>query len=61
MATETFAAPPPVHTEKQLETHPLAPISSDEIQHAASIIKSLWPTDTNFQFKAVTLQEPAKA
>lgn len=61
MATETYAAPPPVHTATQSETHPLAPISADEIQNAVSVIKSQWPTDTNFQFKAVTLQEPAKA
>lgn len=61
MATETFAAPPPVYTAKQDEVHPLAPVSAAEIEHAVSLVKSSWPADTNFQFKAVTLQEPAKA
>lgn len=61
MATETYAAPPPVCKAKQDEVHPLAPISSDEIQRSVSLIHQSWPTDTNFQFKAVTLQEPAKA
>lgn len=60
MATESFAAPPPVYTAKQTDIHPLAPISADEIRNAVSIIKTQWPTDTNFQFKSVTLQEPAK-
>ena len=61
MATESIAAPPPVYTAKHSEIHPLAPISADEIQNAVSIIKSQWPADTKFQFKSVTLQEPAKA
>ena len=61
MATESIAAPPPVYIAKHSEVHPLAPISADEIQNAVSIIKSQWPSDTKFQFKSVTLQEPAKA
>lgn len=60
MATESVAAPPPVYTAKHSDIHPLAPISADEIQNAVSKIKSQWPADTNFRFKSVTLQEPAK-
>lgn len=61
MATESVAAPPPVYAAHHTDTHPLAPISADEIANAVSIIKSQWPENTNFQFKAVTLQEPPKA
>lgn len=61
MATESIAAPPPVKTETRSIVHPLAPINPDEIQHAVSILKAEWPADTDFQFKAVTLSEPAKA
>ena len=60
MATESVATPPPVYTAQHSDTHPLAPISANEIKNAVSIIKSQWPKDTDFQFKAVTLQEPPK-
>ena len=61
MATESFAAPPPVFKDKHSYSHPLAPVTAEEIENAVSIMKSQWPENTNFQFKAVTLQEPPKA
>ena len=41
--------------------HPLAPINSDEIQNAVELVKAQWPSNTDLHFKAITLQEPAKA
>jgi primary-amine oxidase len=41
--------------------HPLGPLTSAEISESARLIKGLWPTDINLQFKAITLQEPGKA
>ncbi len=62
MATENISsASLPVRTTKQSIIHPLAPISANEIEGAVAIIKFQWPTDTDLHFKAITLQEPAKA
>lgn len=41
--------------------HPLGPLTAGEISESAKIIKSIWPENTNIQFKAITLQEPNKA
>ncbi|KAL2063837.1 hypothetical protein VTL71DRAFT_4331 [Oculimacula yallundae] len=41
--------------------HPLGPLTAREINESAKIIKSLWPENTNVQFKVITLQEPNKA
>jgi len=41
--------------------HPLGPLTATEISESAKIIKSIWPTNTNVQFKSITLQEPNKA
>jgi primary-amine oxidase len=61
MATEAVSTSLPVRPTKARVPHPLAPINADEIQNAVSIIKGQWPTDTSLHFKALTLQEPAKA
>ncbi|KAK5169128.1 uncharacterized protein LTR77_006437 [Saxophila tyrrhenica] len=61
MATENITTSLPTRPAKQSNTHPLAPISADEIKNAVSIIKSQWPADTDLHFKALTLHEPAKA
>lgn len=42
------------------DIHPFAPINSDEIKNAVSLIRSQWPVDTDLHFKSITLQEPAK-
>lgn len=41
-------------------THPLAPLSGEEITSAAAIIKASWPSQTNLHFKSITLEEPPK-
>ena len=51
----------PVRSATQTATHPLAPLSGDEIKAASAIIQSAWPQGTNLHFKAVTLEEPPKA
>ena len=61
MSTDTVSTSLPVRTSKQSDIHPLAPINAEEIQNTVAIIRSQWPTDTDLHFKALTLQEPAKA
>ena len=61
MVSETMPSSLPARPTKQLKTHPLAPINADEIKNAVSLIKSQWPAGTDLQFKAITLNEPAKA
>ena len=51
----------PVRKSKQSVTHPLAPLSAQEIQAASSLIYNQWPENTDLQFKVITLNEPAKA
>lgn len=51
----------PVRTTKQTAVHPFAPLSKDEIHAAAALIQSQWPEGADLQFKAITLEEPAKA
>ncbi|KAK3672150.1 hypothetical protein LTR78_007903 [Recurvomyces mirabilis] len=62
MATEQISEISlPLRTAKQSVSHPLAPLSADEIRDAAAIIKSQWPVNTDLHFKTITLEEPAKA
>lgn len=60
MSTESVSSLP-VRSATQTATHPLAPLSGDEIKAASAIIQSSWPNGTNLHFKAVTLEEPPKA
>ncbi|KAL9094373.1 MAG: hypothetical protein Q9165_003223 [Trypethelium subeluteriae] len=41
--------------------HPFAPLSAEEIRHAAQLLRGVWPADTNIYFKSITLEEPPKA
>lgn len=61
MATQAVATQLPVRTAKQSSIHPLAPIDKQEIQAAVALVKTQWPANTDFQFKTITLEEPAKA
>ncbi|KAL8377312.1 hypothetical protein RB595_008142 [Gaeumannomyces hyphopodioides] len=54
-ASAATAAPPPY------QAHPLGPLSGDEISRSSSLIRAAWPEGTKFQFKVITLLEPAKA
>ncbi|KAL1586008.1 hypothetical protein WHR41_04737 [Cladosporium halotolerans] len=61
MATDVVSPSLPIRVAKQMTTHPLAPVSADEIKQAVSFIRAQWPADTDLHFKCITLQEPAKA
>ena len=61
MSTEQMPTAPMAEVTKKMAAHPLCPITSSEIKRSAELIKSCWPPKTNFHFKAITLEEPAKA
>ena len=46
---------------KQSVSHPLCPITASEIKNTAQLIRRLYPSKTELQFKAITLEEPLKA
>ena len=48
-------------SSKSATPHPLAPLSSGEIQNTAQILRTQWPEGTDLQFKSITLSEPSKA
>ena len=41
--------------------HPLGPLTGQEIVQGADLIRAAWPEGVEFQFKVITLAEPAKA
>lgn len=41
--------------------HPLGPLTAAEITESSRLVKGLWPSTTDLQFKVITLQEPNKA
>jgi primary-amine oxidase len=59
MSTELATDPTPQNA-KSVSLHALAPLSKDEIQTAAAIMKASWPAHTDLYFKVITLQEPPK-
>ena len=61
MATESISTSLPTRPAKQAYIHPLAPISSTEIENAVALVKAQWPSGTDLHFKAITLEEPKKA
>ena len=62
MSVEQIATSLPfVGGKKTTLQHPLGPLTASEITESASLIKGLWPSNTNIQFKSITLQEPNKA
>jgi len=52
---------PFVGGKKATLQHPLGPLTASEISETARLIKSVWPSNTNIQFKSITLQEPNKS
>jgi primary-amine oxidase len=61
MSTEQVPTSLPfVGGKKVTLQHPLGPLTASEISESASLIKGLWPSNTNIQFKSITLQEPSK-
>ena len=46
---------------KYVPDHPLSSLTASEIKTAARLVKALFPGRTDWQFKAITLEEPPKA
>jgi primary-amine oxidase len=62
MSTEQALASLPLVGRKEVAVqHPLGPLTASEISKSSRLIKSIWPSNTNIQFKSITLQEPNKA
>lgn len=61
VSVDTVSTSLPTRTAKTDEVHPLAPISPDEVKNAVALVRAQWPANTDLHFKAITLQEPAKA
>ena len=61
MSTEQVSSTPAVGVANHVPTHPLSPLTASEITRSSGLIRALYPTKTNLQFKAVTLEEPEKA
>jgi primary-amine oxidase len=49
------------HVKSAVGTHPLDPLSADEITEAAAVLRAAYPPGSPITFKAITLDEPAKA
>lgn len=60
MSTEQISVSLPYVGGKTAPQHPLGPLTAGEISESARLIKSLWPSNTNLQFKVITLKEPYK-
>lgn len=71
--TTTSAAPEPASlnqtkatttpngtSRKSAPSHPLGPLTANEISQSSDLIRAQWPEGTKFQFKVVTLLEPPK-
>lgn len=62
MSVEQIAASLPIIGKRTAGAqHPLGPLTADEIRESARLIKGLWPSNIDLQFKSITLQEPNKA
>ena len=62
MSTEQVPVSMPiVGGKKATLQHPLGPLTANEIAESSRLIKGLWPSNTNIQFKSITLQEPDKS
>lgn len=46
--------------EKIAPSHPLGPLTADEISRTSALIRGQWPEGTLFVFKILTLLEPPK-
>lgn len=42
-------------------THPLGPLTGDEISRSSRLVAQSWPEGTQFRFKSIKLREPPKA
>lgn len=60
MSTQEIPISLPYIGGKITTQHPLGPLTASEISESSRLIKALWPSNTNLQFKVITLQEPSK-
>ena len=51
----------PSHESSFPRTHPLGPLSVQEIIDSANLVRGCWPSNVTLRFKVITLFEPAKA
>ena len=51
----------PSHESAYPRTHPLGPLSAQEIIDSANLVRGCWPSNVTLRFKVITLFEPAKA
>lgn len=61
MSTEQVSFPSSLGLAKHPSSHPLSPLTSSEITNASHLVQNLWPSNTDLQYKVITLQEPEKA
>ena len=60
-AEQIVESTPAIGVVKHVPNHPLSPLTASEITRSAELIRTLYPSETNLQFKAITLEEPEKA
>ena len=60
MSLDIVTSSPSVVPQKRITSHPLAPLTADEINTTSSLVRRLWPSGTQLHYKTVTLQEPRK-
>ncbi|OIW26880.1 hypothetical protein CONLIGDRAFT_635126 [Coniochaeta ligniaria NRRL 30616] len=46
--------------KSKLPTHPLGPLTGDEISRSSRLVVQSWPAGTEFRFKSIKLREPPK-
>ena len=61
MSTEQVSMAPMAEAIKHIAPHPLCPLTASEIKGSAELLKACWPPRTDFHFKTITLEEPAKS
>ena len=61
MATTEISSSVAPKLAKSLTTHPVAPLSSSEIEACRDAIQKLYPPEVKLLFKQITLREPPKA
>lgn len=46
---------------RPVPTHPLGPLTAEEIKQSSRLMVQSWPEGTLFRFKVIKLREPAKS
>lgn len=47
--------------KSNVPTHPLGPLTGEEIRRSSRLVAESWPQGTQFRFKSIKLREPPKA